>query len=201
MKRALSLLMMAFVLAGCEDFSGQMNVTAPFAALAKSGRFSQPRSITIPAGAYSVNVDTKLSGDVDLSLKVNGKSETIRVQIPKDRVPKENGVFTVSAAESGQPFDLRGELETTYERSHLYRGWDSCTRTVPQQVCGYDRDGRYYCRVEYVTVWGQQQVEYYLLTTSRALAIELTKAQTSLADIEGHNSSTHKVYTYQGYCF
>lgn len=196
------LLLLAFVFVGCQEFEGQMHVTKSFEAISKRGPFSRAKTVVVPADAYSIKVDADDSS-ASISLELNGEKEKIRMRIPKNRIPKEQGAFEVLSEESGQPFNVRGNLDTDYSRSQSYRGWESCSRTVPREVCGYDSGGRWYCTIEYVTVYGQQKVEYYNLTTHRQLDMRLSipgDANEVVAALGGRNATVNKIYTYQGYC-
>lgn len=200
MKRILPLFL-AFALFGCEDFAGQMTVTQSFEAISKRGVLSKARSVVVPAGTHNVEIDAD-NTSATISLRLAGQNEKIRLNIPRNRIPKERGGFEVSASESGQPFNMIGRLDTDYQRTGHFRGWESCSRTIPREVCGYDSNGHWRCWIEYVTVYGQQQVEYYHLITLQHLEVELTNSsRQTLAAIDGRNSKTNKVYTYQGYCY
>ncbi len=202
MKRTLPLFL-ALVFAGCQGFEGQMNALKPFEAIAKNGAFGRAKTIVVPTGTHSVSVETGVSS-ATISLELSGKKEAIVVKVPRNRIPKEQGGFEVLASESGQPFDMLGNLDIDHTRSRRYRDQEACSRTVPREVCGYDSEGRWYCMIDYVTVYGRQEVEYYNLSTRRHLDVRLSNpADTNdvLATLDGHDTTVDKVYTYQGHCY
>lgn len=193
------------VLAGCTDFTGQFVVRSAFEANVKNGLFGQVRRMTIPAGHYEAVLYAKGSGDMTVSLKVNGRNEKIRLDVPKDRAPRENGTFQFQAAELKQPFGARGEVRTTHSRGQDIRRVESCTRTRQIRVCRYNpNSNQRECGYETETYYGEHEVQYYIHTTLTNLNVELVdgaRPGEALATFAGRHIENRKIYTYQGICF
>lgn len=57
------------------------------------------------------------------------------------------------------------------------------------------------CNTVWVTVYGNQQVRYFLETTNRDLTANFVQAGKNLGTYTGKSSETRRVYTYQGQCY
>lgn len=201
--KKLALVLAAFAIAGCADFKGQLIVSRALEAT-KVGFFGKVTKITIPVGQYDTTLSGTIGGDLDVSFRVNGKKQSIRLNIPRNSLPEDNGSFSLTPADLKQPFGARGDLRTDVTRGDQQRGVESCTRTRERTVCRRDQDGNRRCHNETETYYGNQEVEFFYRTVTRSIRVELVNPQfpaEAAGAVTGRDTNTSRVYTYQGICY
>lgn len=186
-----------FALTACE-LDGALTARQNTQLIDKKGRVLQ-----LQAGAsYSSSIEKK-DGMLEIDIDINGKERKVQVRPPAGQpVPQEEGEMFVTAAQSGQPVDLHGILNTDYVRGPDQWGYRRCQEVRQVQVCGYDQHGKYVCRWENRYFYGDQEVRYYNLTTTRTGEIRLLNPGTNVeaAKFYGRSSGTQQVITYEGFC-
>ena len=109
----------------------------------------------------------------------------------------ENGPFAISSEQSGQPFDINGEVQTEITRSDLKTEREMCQYQTQEPVC--DQHG---CTIQNVTKSGWRDIEYFEETTDKQLQFDsLSKAGVSQSHFEGASNTTAKRMTFEGQCF
>ncbi len=203
MKKILSLAVALIALTGC-DIEGQLNVSQPLTMIEKGNK-----TLSLQPGIYKADVE---AGDnkIKLEVRVNGKDRKVNIRT-RQPLPRQNGDIFVSAAQSGQPFDADGSVNTTRSSSGRQHGWEGCTTYQRRWVCrdvlvGHDRNGnpifRRVCQDELVPYPGQQEVEFHVVTTTTEVDIALLApgTNTQLAAFTGDRSTSQRVIDYRGYC-
>lgn len=161
------------------------------------------KTVSLQAGGrYSASIE-KEDGMLEIDIDVNGKERKIRVRpAPGQQVPQEEGELFITAAQSGQPVDMHGILNTEYDRGPEQYGRRTCYRQMPIRVCGTNQHGQYVCWTEYRNVSGDQDVRYYNLRTTRTGTIHMLNPGTSTvaAQFNGRSVNDESVITWEGHC-
>jgi hypothetical protein len=201
--KKLALVALAFAFVGCTEFQSQLTVVQPFEAK-QTAFFGKPRKLTIPAGRYETSLSGTMGGDLEIALKVNGKKEKIRMNIPRNTIPENNGTFQLTAEQLKQTFAIRGDLRTDVTRGDLRRAVENCTYTRERRVCGRDEDGQRRCHNETETIHGRQEIEYHPVTTVKVIQVEIVNPSfpsQAAATLNGNNVVNSRDYTYRGICY
>ena len=184
-------------LVACE-LPGTLTANQSFNLVDKKGK-----SVSLQAGrSYEANIE-KEDNVLEIDIKVNGKTRSVKVRpAPGQQVPQEEGEMFVTAAQSGQPVDMHGVLNTEYERGPEQYGQRTCYEQRPVRVCGTNQQGQYVCWTEYRQVQGYQDVRYYNMRTTRTAVIHMLNPGTHnvAAEFNGYDASNEQVMTWQGYC-
>lgn len=181
-------------LSACDSASGQLNVTKPLSAVVDG------KSVTFAAGTYAATIEGSANlfrKELAIDLTVNGGEQKILLKVPSNvSVPKNDGELKLSAAQSGQPFDLDGNVATSTEDGPEQAGVESCTRTETEERC--DQHG---CFPVTITINGQQEVRFFYRDMIRDVSAQLSASGSPLAAFTGRRVDTSKEYTYQGLCY
>ena len=143
------------------------------------------------------------SGLLEIKIDVDGKDRKLKVRpAPGQQIPQEEGEMFITAAQSGQPVDMHGIMNTDYERGPDQYGQRTCYEQRPVRVCGTNQQGQYVCWTEYRQVQGYQDIRYYNVRTTRTGDIHMYNPGTSklAARFTGRSVSDEQVLTGQGYC-
>lgn len=207
----IALVLVALAVVGCKKIPGSLNVQTEFSATVKNGFFSRAQEIKIPAGQYQIELSGTLGGDLSILIPINGKTQTIRLDIPKKgyntpdgRFPTENGTFALTSQQLKQPFNVSGEVRTVYNDGPRIRTTEFCQYPRETRVCVIDREtGHSSCSTETDYVSGDRDVEYFQRDESKRIRFELQDARypsMTAASYQGFDNSSYRVYTYQGRC-
>lgn len=160
-------------------------------------------AVPLQAGmSYKANIE-KEDDLLEIEVEVAGKTRKIRVKpAPGQQIPEEEGTLSISAAQSGQPVDMVGTLNTEYDQGPEQYGQRQCWERVPVRVCGTDNQGHYHCWIEYRQVAGYQDVRYHNVRTTRTGDIQMVyPGQSSLAaQFNGRSVTDQSVITWEGRC-
>lgn len=153
-------------------------------------------------GTYraQLNLDRKDAISLTLEPKTRAKS-IINLAVPAETyIPKHNGRFHLSAAQTGQPFDLAGIVETTHSVTPIVATWESCSRLLERLICHGHHRG---CVRDYIRIFGHHPVEYHHEYETKTVALDLSRRSTehTLAHFDGSSTIASKIYDYRGYCF
>lgn len=195
--RKMSVLMFFFGLASCDPYKGTIKIFHGLEWIDKD------EIVYIPAGSYPAELEFKKKDRVELDVQLEGAEDDIRLHIPEDvHFPEYNGDIFLSSEDSGQPWDVEGEVETNTTRSDAYSARENCSYRARERICER-RDGRRHCWYEYVTRYGYKEVEYYNKYTRSNIGLDLIDpaSQRLLANFKGYRSDSEKVYTFQGNCY
>jgi hypothetical protein len=213
MKSRITLALGALALTACNPINGQLKVTQTFSAHSHDNPYNctpednrpvcggpvLPDEFQVTPGTYSAGFDLSSRNAAVFSIKVGqGITRNIQLKIPNNnRVPTYSGPISLTHGESGQPFDLRGNINTRESDSAQERGWESCTYTEYHQVCGPRG-----CHTETISRPGQQWVEYHYHYTDTSLGVQLFRVGSSsaAATFAGERHSTDRVVDQAGVC-
>lgn len=96
-----------------------------------SGRL---KDVPVRAGNYKATL--KFKTKKKLKLILNGEDKKIVFKIPEGtRLPSHNGVLNLTASQTGQPYDLYGEVQTDFSRSGQRSERESCSWTTYRREC------------------------------------------------------------------
>lgn len=198
MKKWTALLITTLVLVACgTEFSGQLKVVDPNLPGIVNGH-----TLAFPTGTYKATLSIKSKSKAVLTLKGASASYDLVFKIPSNvTLPSENGPINLTSQQSGQPFDLVGNLATHSSQTAVQNGQVSCTRQEPETVCwGGPHPG---CTTHWVNYPGWQQVQYYDVVTEQSLTAELRQTGTAhvSGNLAGSNSDSDRHYISQGPCF
>ena len=202
-----------FLLTACNPIRGQLNVTKAFNAQSDdrpancSPEDSRPDCygpitpirFQVPPGRFDASFEFASRDSAVFSVKM-GSRETrkINLNVPKNNhLPNYSGPISLTASESGQPFDLRGAVDTKESDSERRNEWQHCTRTEWQQHC--DPQG---CHAVPVDVPGNQWVvyHYHYTDTSLDLGIFAPGRSEESARFSGRRNLAEKVMEQTGVC-
>lgn len=159
--------------------------------------------VALQAGmTYNANIE-KEDDLLEIDVDVNGKKHSVHVRpAPGQTIPQDEGDMFISSAQSGQPVDMHGVMNTDYERGPEQYGQRTCYEQRPVRVCGTNQNGQYVCWTEYRQVQGYQDVRYYNLRTTRTATIDMLNPGTNnvAARFNGYSATDESVLTWQGYC-
>lgn len=163
---ALSVLM----LTACKtEFRGQVSANEPIKANVKKGQSY------IPAGVSDLKLTIKSKKKAEIEVGVAGKKNNpvIPLDLRGSTLPQTSGDIVILGRNSGQPFDLRGRIDTRVERGPLRRGYETCQESVPVRRChpGYGCDRGW----EFVT--GERAIEYYEDLYQSRIAIQVLESR------------------------
>ncbi|MBY0413611.1 MAG: hypothetical protein K2Q18_05580, partial [Bdellovibrionales bacterium] len=185
----------AVLLSGCEKLEGQLNVASDIKLKSSKGEVR-----TIRVGTYSADISANTSKKITLRLN-NDSDEKYVFNVPDGSLPT-NGTFSYKANTVGQPVDLVGVVATRSTDSGRRSAFEQCQYQTPVQVCFPNPNGSVTCTVQYRTVYGQRQTEYFDRSTTKDLSLVIAVAGTTTeaAQFQGTASWVERVVTYQGQC-
>lgn len=195
MKRILSIGVVAvsfLAFVGCEDLPGVLVVTKDFNVLVKG------KSKTIVSGSHKTALDFK-KNKVIAAVETSDGTLKIEIVVPQDSQIPSNGNFELQSAQSGQPFDVLGAVQTTVTEGSDQSGYESCQRQDYDTVC--DQHG---CHVVPVIRQGSRQIGFYLRETHQKMQFDMTAvgaAKNKYANFQGEAHMTEKIVTREGPCF
>jgi hypothetical protein len=205
-----SLLLVGLLLMGCDDLSGTLQVSQTLTLKDKKGK-----AVQIEPGVIQAKLDyDEDDGKKEIELKwedARGKNQKVKFLVPSSmNIPKNEGHFELPAAQSGQAYDLVGDITTDVRESGPIQGSESCTYTDIQRVCRIireqDRRGRWHeyerCHDEYVTRYGRREITYHTTTTKISGKADLVDgARGAIATFDGANTQTVPYTDYTGPCY
>ncbi|MBY0413050.1 MAG: hypothetical protein K2Q18_02740, partial [Bdellovibrionales bacterium] len=134
MKNVMCLLAIAIMTASCVNLNGSLEVNETLAAKRKGGFLNlQLKTVNIEPGVYSselkfiskssfnLTLKSKKEGEKDIVLPIKSLEENF--DIPA------NGPVSIKGASVSQPFNIDGQIATTYNTSDVTKTNESCTFT------------------------------------------------------------------------
>lgn len=167
--KGLTLLLSVGLLLGCKDYNGHLEVYENISVKPKRG------DSLLRSGEYTVELKVKSSKKSVLEIKnasTDGDDIKLEFKYNKNTIPKYNGTFKILAKESGQPFDVLGELKSQTHERGPYRRTESCSYTRYETICWPTPRGTV-CRSEPRHYQGWEDIEYYDSVTEQNLSLEL----------------------------
>lgn len=207
MKRLLPLVALSLLAVGCDDLEGVISVRSSLKLKTKK------ETITLTQGGHSAKIDID-QGDKEIEIKVKnaeGKTREAKVKIPAGMIiPTHSGRFAITSAQSGQDFDLKGEIDTDVDVGPSQYGTQTCTYFDRERV-RYEYwetlpDGRKVRRSGYrwetVTRYGDREIRYHNRHTvvSGKAEFEAPLSGELLATFSGSRSWSETINEYTGPC-
>lgn len=191
--------MLSVGIVGCKEFEGRIQVLETLTPIVKKG------NKTLTPGSYDVKVSFPEKNKARIEVSVSGKNNNpqIDLKIPKGKkFPDYDGLIALSSSESGQPFDVTGDIRSEIDRSQRMRDVESCTYYTRERECVTDKNGNRVCKDRKVAHEGEKQVEFYYEELTQYLELELLRTGTNIeiARLGGTHFEREKVYTYEGSC-
>lgn len=185
------------LMAACDPISGQLKLSRGID-VNNSGLFGSYKT-RVEAGSYNASVEFSSRTDLLVKVRTAQGSTKIWLKIPEGKdVASYSGPISLKARESGQSFDLVGQIDTQESDSSTTRTTESCTYTREKQVY---KDGKWV--TETVSYPGTQEVEYHYHETDTSLSLQLRKPGTKerIGTFSGARNKSSKVYDYEGTCY
>lgn len=191
MKKLILIAVSLFVLVGCEDMTGELKVATKFNAYVRN------KLKEIPVGNHETTLNIKKE-KITATVKVNDEKLAVVLNVPNSVSLPENGPFTLTAAQSGQPFDTKGNVQTVITNSELQTGRESCQYYTDEPVC--DQHG---CTIQHVIRHGWKDTEYFEEVTDQKIQFITSDTQSgrSHSRFNGAQTTTKKKITFEGQCF
>lgn len=187
----------AFALTACKtEFTGQIQAREAIRANVKKGQNY------IPAGVSNLKLTIKNRKKAEIEVSVAGKKNNpvIPLNLKGSQLPETSGPIVILGRNSGQPFDIRGNVVTSVERGPLRRGYESCQESVPVRRC-YPHP-RMPCDTGWDVVQGEREIEYYDELYNSRLNAQLinSRTQTNQGEIGATNTWSERRVVYRSYC-
>lgn len=210
-QKVLGLLSLCLLFTACDPIEGSIQVLKPFTMQTLESRncgngeqdMCRTISVTVPAGSHSFTLTMK-NNAATLDISAGRVKAFTDIQIPSGKTIPDNGTVVLTAQESQQSFTSVLNVKTIVSQTDVERGEESCTVTVYEDRCDYDRNGNRRCQTVRVDLPGTRQVEFYYRNTDKYLEGKLTAPNDLndvIATLSGSNHDSDKIYTFQGQCF
>jgi hypothetical protein len=165
----------------------------------------EPNEKSIEPGEYTISMDQINKRTLRIEVKNKSVNHKMELKTQKKKVPRQ-GEFSLTAAESGQPFDLKSELNTEESRSSMMNETLICRETrYAGRSCymgpgDYNEKPREYCETREDVFVGDNYQEFYYLTDTTNIIGKLLVGNKEVADLKGSKSDTNKIITYSSGC-
>ena len=202
----------SFIL-GCNPIEGEINVITAFKAISIDNRCDSnlppnchhDQTIQIPAGKFPVKFEIKSKQEAQLTIDTGHQNQSISLRIPSGKSFPENGTLTLSAGESGQPFNLVANVKTTVVNSENRSGVENCQIQWQETECSvYGNPPQQYCRTVTRYRQGRRNVQYYVQTTDKLVATQFSSTKDPnqiFAQFNGEQKGSERIYTYDSGCW
>ena len=214
MKKFLLAIALPTLLMGCDPIEGviTLNQKLNFIVQPSSGNCydgdsfnCQPRSDSIKAGQHSVKIEQRNKSEISIKIGSGLKAKYISLNTQNREIPL-NGRFILTAAESGQPFDVDVNLQTNITDGPMMHDRSSCTverRGYEQCYLIPGKDGakgvnRCVTRID--VYYGTRDMDYFNRTTHTQLAGGIIVSGQSAAQMNGDRTNTDRIITYDSGC-
>ena len=185
-------------LTACDPFEGVLSVKESFSIKSKDS--DDIVSVTLPAGDVNAKFEFPSKKEIDIKTTINGKKKTLKLILPKKLGIPDNGNFSIAAADLGQEFGADGATQTTITDGGPGSGYQSCTYQRRETRCTTGPNGHTVCQEYWVTVNGQQYVEFQIRNTTKTINVSFNRDANVMAVFNGSRSSSERLIRYQGQC-
>ena len=200
------LVCVALMSVSCVNLDGQIDIKQSLPAKVKSGFLHlKTKQIQIAPSLYSASLVAK--GDNNFTLRLEGR-DTIIVPIKSKsdlNVPS-TGAISISHDDIGQPFDLKGRIETDVAESPRVETIQQCSRQVVenhcQKVCDKPDHCNIVCKDVTISIPGRQEISFHDETIHRDIQMNFLQIGSAsvLASFQGQNTETSRINDYTGEC-
>jgi hypothetical protein len=187
----------AFLVTGCRTFEGRMDTKEKLT-------FNERKNNVVEVGQADakLKIDSKEKVILEVSKAGRNNNPKITFKIPKhEELPTYDGAFELTAAQTGQPYDVKGDVRTSVSRGPERGGTESCRYYDRVERCVRDEQGRERCRWEQVERTGERCIRYYDEQTIQDLVFDLYKPNTqdNVSQFDGQYSESRRVVTWTDY--
>jgi hypothetical protein len=200
-----------FMLAtSCVEINGRLQVHESFKVKKKSG-FLNRKTKEVEVSPRSYSASLKFVSDKNFTLKLDGgdlDDISVPLKAEKDLDVPYNGRFNISHEKIGQPFDISGTINTSWENSGYNESLESCSWTTTEKRCekvcdSATRSCDVQCRDVTITFNGKKRVEYHYSYTRRDLNLEISRANSSavVATFVGSDTESNRVIDRESACW
>lgn len=212
-------LSVATILSACDPISGRLQVGRSFTVKTAAGDpqmggacpadlypcANEEKVETIQPGSYNMEISQFGGDNIRIQLGSGSKTMNIDLALPDGQDIPSTGNIALSSQQTGQPFDLQAQTQTTVTRTEPRRDIESCQITWQERVCGLVPGGPngkpvHKCRTETFSRPGSRDVEYYYKTTHQDMQAQILAQGSQVATFVGSRTSTDKIYLYEGPC-
>ena len=191
-------LLSALMMTACEkEFKGSIVLNSPLQILQKKG------AVVIPAGAFALELDVEGKKEIELKIKTPAGKRELKLKSSSDLLlPKEAGRVVISGAQTGQAFDIVGEVHFQVDESSDRFRIENCSEVITRRVCRVDVAGIETCSRESVSVPGQREIRYHTRTETRLLSAQVVNRAdgAAIGAIDGTNRASSEVITGRSPC-
>ena len=189
------------ILSGCRELSFKGSLQVGEVLTVKNTR---NKLVPLNPGAYSI--DFKVSAKkVEITIPTaQNQKQNITLSIPKGLEIPQNGPFELTSVQSGQPFDLKANVETRISESAPQRDLENCTAQRWENVCAPTGPrGEITCSQRPVTYWGRRSVTFIERQYTRNLKAQwIPKGiDKAVAVSTSQNQEFERIYLQQGACY
>ncbi len=213
MKKIILLSVMSFLIFGCDSIEGVITLNQKLNFMTQSsggcnGDASfgcEPRPDSVKAGQHSVQIEQRNRSEISIKIGSGLKSKYISLNTQNREIPM-NGRFVLTAAESGQPFDIDVNLKTDITDGPMMHDRNSCTveRRGYEQCYlipgGPNSKGINRCITRIDVYYGMRDMDYFNRTTHTQLAGVLVASGQNVAQMNGDRSNSDRIITYDSGC-
>ena len=186
-------------LTACDPFEGVLSVKEGFTVKSKDN--DNIVNVAVPVGDVNAKFEFPSKKEIDIKTTINGKKKTLTLILPKKLSIPDNGNFSIAAADLGQDFGADGATQTTITDGGPGSGYQSCTYQRRETRCTTDPKGNTICQDYWVTVNGQQYVEFQIRNTTNSINVSFGRDANVMAVFSGSRSSSERLIRYQGQCY
>lgn len=195
------ILALSFATTGCkkEPYVFQSSLKVEKAFIIKT---DTPEKITLNQGDYPATLNINSTRAKITVQTASGKNTSFRLRLPEKIKLPSNGRLTLSAEQTGQPFETVVDIKTDVSQSGTKREFENCTVQETDSVCGVvGNPPQTICQPITRTRWGQRQVEYFEKSYHRQIIATLSAEGQNSAQLTGSRVDREIIYLYQGMCF
>lgn len=196
MNKLLMLVASLLLTTSCVKLTGNLEVHDQLTLKSKRGNHE------IAPGNYEAKLSWKSKKKFKLTL-TEGKNKKFTFNVPEGmKLPQNRGEVTLLSNQTGQPVDIKAQINTKRRRSATRSERDTCSVTRTITRCYTDGDGQRVCRDETVTYNGYRYVRYHYLYTYTGMVMELSEPNSAeiKATFDGRNTSSQRIVEYEGPC-
>ncbi len=148
MRNIILLTIVSMLFVACDSIKGELSVKNAITLEKKSGFLGRKREeITIEEGSYEAVINPTSKTNINLVVKIDGKKAKIPFTVaPHQVLPDYEGKLVLESTDSGQPYDLEVNSNSTSSRSSEYTRSESCISGYDSVYRCYDVPGETECR-------------------------------------------------------
>lgn len=199
MKKILFAAATMMLFTACDPFEGVLSVKQSMSVQHWDGK--NYVQVALPVGDNDAKIEFASKNQIDITTKINGKKQTLKLVTAKKLSVPENGPINIPAADLAQNFSAVGNSQTVVTDGGIQQGYEHCTYQRRETQCWSDPKGHVVCRDVWVTVNGRQYVEYQIRNTDKDISVDFVKDNNVLATLTGHKGYSERLIRYQGQCY